>query len=211
MNINRVIHEVKYAYAKMEAFNEYYDVNSLLLETALNNVLDQGEMLADMAENGETGVQRSMKKLSDYIKGERKIVNGLRSAENILPDEAVKILKDVKSYNTGGIIYITFPLEGKFNLTVKKQRGAVFTADGISVNPGENRFMLLNPMAIYGSEDYSIALASLAGDFGFALMYGPSIIGAKGKNMLKVSYFDKEAYYIDDAAKYRDVSGFGIF
>lgn len=210
MNINRVIHEIKYAYARMEAFNEYYDVNSLLLETALNNVLDQGEMLADMAENGETGVQRSMKKLSDYVKGERQVVNGLKGEENVLPLQAVEILESIKAHNIGGIIYISFPLKGEFNLTVKKQRGAVFTAEGISINPDENRFMLLNPMAIYGNEDYSIAFAASDGKFGFALMYGPSIIGAKGKNMLKVSYFDQKAYYIDDAAKYRDVSQFGI-
>ncbi|SHG43554.1 hypothetical protein SAMN02745221_00212 [Thermosyntropha lipolytica DSM 11003] len=211
MNLNRIRHEIKYAYARMEAFNEYYDVNSLLLETAVNKVLDEGEILADIEENGATGVQRSMKKLSDYIIGNRRLVNGLRSEEKVLPLKAVEILEGVKPQNRAGIIYVSFPLDGQFNIIVKKQRGALFKADGMYIKPYAHSFQLINPLLIYGHEDYSIALSSPDNQFGFALMYGPSLIGAKGQNMLKVSYFDQEAYYVDDAAKYREVSDFGIF
>lgn len=211
LHINRVIHEIKYAYARMEAFNEYYDVNSLLLEAALNNLLDEGEMLRDILENGQQGVQRSMNRLSSYIKGERKIVDGLRSEDRVLPAKAEELLKGVKVKNLAGLVYVSFPLEGQFNITIKKQRGAVFVAEGVYLKPHENSFLLMNPLIIYGQEDYSIALSSCAHEFGFALMYGPSIIGAKGKNMLKVSYFDRQAYYVDDASKYREVSDFGIF
>lgn len=209
MNLNRVMHEIKYAYAKMEAFNEYYDVNVLLLETILNNKLNNGEILNDIYENGKNGVHRAIAMLYDYIKGERKIISGLKSGELILPEKAKQILQGIKTEKQAGILYASFPLEGQFNVVIKKQRGAVFKADNITIKPHDNKFLLINPMAVYGNENYSIAFRSFDESFGFAIMYGPSITGAKGKNMLKVSYFDPEAYYIDDASKYRNASEFG--
>ncbi|HHW01820.1 MAG TPA: hypothetical protein GXX35_03220 [Thermoanaerobacterales bacterium] len=208
MSIVRAMFEIMYSYPKLEVMDEYFDTKALLINTANDEVIE------DISTNGKTSIPRWVKQLSSTILGNRQIINGLRTNELTLPEPAVNLLKGVvvtdrtPEGNDLDGVYGYFPLQGFFKVVIKKQRGAIFEAY-ISVEGMKTAFKLRSSMAIYGDEEYSIAFRTIDNSFGFALMYAPSIVGAKGKNMVKVSYFDNYTYYIDDASKYIDVRNFG--
>ncbi|MGB9679042.1 MAG: hypothetical protein ACPL3A_03440 [Thermoanaerobacteraceae bacterium] len=208
MNLNKTMFEITYAYPKLEVMDEFYNTKGLLINKANDDILEE------INKNGKTAVQKWTKQLSSILLKERNIINGLRTNKPELPEEAVNILNNlVLSDKTPDGIdldgnYIFVPFDGYFNVVIKKQRGAIFEAY-MNIEKHKTAFKLYSIMSIYGDEEYSIAFRKMDNSFGFALMYTSGISGMKGQYMVRVSYYDDNTYYLDDASKYIDVKNFG--
>jgi len=199
MNIEKIKREIQYSYPEIPYFEEYFDVNSMILNTATP------EMLAAIEKDGVNAVKSCTRKFYESIRAGRDIIDGTKSEVKVLPPEAVLILSNISVINNPDSIEVYNMMEGTFDITVKGYRSSIVEIFGVCVNK-ETRFKLRSSMLIYGNEKYSLAFRLRDRSFGFALIGEPRDRGNKG--ILKVSYFTDKAYFIDDASKYIDVQPF---
>jgi hypothetical protein len=200
MNIERVKYNIQYAYPEMPYMSEYYNLKSALLNSASEDVLN------DIETNGKNAVNSWARDFyENRAKASRKIVDGTRTREKVLPYDAIEILNNIRAKETLDALEASGMKEGVYDVVLKGYRTGVIEICGMAVSR-QTRFILRSSMLAYGDERYSLAFKSQDGEFGFALI---AESGDRGKSgILKVSYFNADSYFVDDASKYMEVEPF---
>lgn len=201
---------IKSAYYNFKYAEEFIDTNSFLINRLTAEEL---EVL------GQVNADKSIGKIiggiyRDFSAGLQ--VMDLRKQEIALPPPVVQILTGMELSETIDSLLIRFPLNGMYNLCLKKQRGGVTYVKDLMIRP-ETSFRIRNKLEAYGNERYSIGISTLdneqtknigQGSFGFGLICQESTSGLKIGGELLVTALLDNVYYIDDASRYIDVSAY---
>lgn len=204
ISLKKVAQVIRYTYPTFRYMSEYFDVNYEILKNSGKKGWE------GILAKGASEVKRQVDLLNKSLSHMREMVNGINDVSKVLPEFAQKILGDIvcqRPLAQAGIIdtYIIMPSLGACtSIVIKNQRSSITELNNVMVTAGF-AVKLRHEMGAYGDEKYSIGF-SMENGFGFALIAAPSDLGGKGK--LLVSCYTASGYYIDDAAKYIDVTPF---
>lgn len=201
INMNKVMFNVQYSYPKMKYMGEFFDVKTELVRNSSK------EALKDIELGKRAAVQKALNTLSKNVLGSREVVNGTSVKEGILPEKAVRMLKETLFVVDGIEVKVSPGVYGPVNVMQKMPRGNVTNLKKVDMSGGNTWFTIRNAMQTYDGEPFSLALCDVEMRSGFALVAVDSLEGIKGKGELMVTYFDSEGYYIDLAKKYINTKG----
>jgi hypothetical protein len=197
MNLGKIINTVKYSYLSFPNMGEYFNEAETVVRYASQ------DMLKDIEVNEKNGAKRVYNEVYKSILSGRQIIDCSRQPDVILP--VFTNVRNIKCKQRIDGLSIFPGIKGVFNIVIKNQRSAITEIGSVAINT-TTQFNVMSSLNAYGKEKYSIAL--IGDKRGFALIAGQSKEGIKGKGVLKVTAFDADNYYIDDASKYIDVRPF---
>jgi len=197
MNLGKITNTIKYSYLSFPHMGEYFNEAATVMRRASH------AMLNDIEANEKSGAKRAYNEVYKTILSGRKIIDCSRQPDVILP--VFTNVRNIKCKQRIDGLSIFLGIKGVFNIVIKNQRSAITEIGSVAINT-TTQFNVMSSLNAYGKEKYSIAL--IGDKRGFALIAGQSKEGIKGKGVLKVTAFDADNYYIDDASKYIDVRPF---
>lgn len=178
--------------------NEFYRVPELLFTdlTATDvEALDQ---------KGKGALTQIINKVEKNIMGSREIID-YSDTEERLPENLIPILKKIQGFWENNELIIKPKLSGVFDFIQKSNRTTVTEIRNLLLEEN-TEFFLRSGFNLYWEEKYSLAWRTP--DFGLALYTASAAGGGKGQARVLVKVLQKDALYIDNGAKYFDVTSF---
>ncbi len=195
--------ECRYYYEDLGVFRVFDNAKEMLLKALLQETdnVSYRDIERWAASNGQ--LQSALKKIRKNRFGHITVVDGFSDENPILPIEWQEKVKKISAVQTETALEISLGLEGVFDYykTCGKDGQDHIRGLGVSKNTA---FVCRDKLNGYAETYFSIALKS--DEFSFALYTMPNNLPIKGTALLGVSLLVGDTLYVENAAKYFDIT-----